>query len=167
MPTNGLGRQTVVIGKAARNVDEANALDFVAGYVVSNDVSCRQWQIDIAFGPAGGQWCFSKGFDTWAPVGPVVVSPRVLGAADNLDLSTTVNGQTRQSSNTSDLLFGVKALVAFCSQGTTLEPGSLIMSGTPSGVISGMKDKVFLKDGDVVEVCIKGLGRLTNRLRFE
>ena len=159
--------QTIVIGKPARNVDEANALDFVAGYVVSNDVSCRQWQTDTAFGPAGGQWCFSKGFDTWAPIGPVVVSPGVLGAADNLDLTTTVNGKTRQSSNTSGLLFGVKALVAFCSQGTTLEPGSLIMSGTPSGVISGMKHKVFLKDGDVVEVRIKGLGRLTHRMRFE
>jgi Fumarylacetoacetate (FAA) hydrolase family len=107
--------QTIIIGKPARNIDEANALEFVAGYVVSNDVSCRQWQTDTAFGLGGGQWCFLKGVDTWAPMGPVVVSPEVLGTAHNIDLTTTVNGKTRRSSNTSDLLFCVKALVAFCS----------------------------------------------------
>lgn len=90
-----------------------------------------------------------------------------MGPADNPDLTTKVNGTVRQSSNTSDLLFGVNALVAFCSQGTTLEPGSLIMTGTPSGVISGSKEKVYLRDGDVVEVSISGLGRITNKLRFE
>lgn len=116
-------------------------------------------------GPAGGQWCFSKGFDTWAPTGPVVVSPTVLGAADNLMLTTKVNSVVRQTSSTSDLLFGVRALVAFCSQGTTLQPGSLIMTGTPSGVISG-SGQPYLCDGDLVEVSIEGLGSIANKLQF-
>lgn len=135
--------------------------------MVSNDVSCRDWQADTALGPGGGQWCFSKGFDTWAPVGPVVVAPSIVGAADNLDLTTKVNGVVRQRSNSSDLLFGVRKLVAFCSQGTTLEPGSLIMTGTPSGVISGLKDMHYLRDGDIIEVSISKLGRVINKLRYE
>jgi 2-keto-4-pentenoate hydratase/2-oxohepta-3-ene-1,7-dioic acid hydratase in catechol pathway len=155
------------MGKSARNIPEADALNYVAGYICSNDLSCREWQKDAAFGTAGGQWCFSKGFDGFAPVGPVIVSPAVLGAADSLNLTTTVNGEVRQQSNTSDLLFGVKHLVSFCSQGTTLEAGSLIMTGTPSGVISGMKHPVYLKNGDVVVVSIEGLGNITNVLKFE
>lgn len=139
----------------------------MAGYVVSNDISCREWQKDPAFGPAGGQWCFSKGFDDWAPIGPVIVSAKKLGAADSLELLTTVNGKVRQHSNTSDLLFGVKRLVSFCSQGTTLKSGSLIMTGTPSGVISGMKDPIFLQNGDLVEVKIEGLGSVKNVMKYE
>ena len=156
-----------MLGKPARNVSESDALDYVAGYVVSNDVSCREWQVDTAMGPGGGQWCFSKGFDAWAPIGPVIVAPSVVGAADNLDLVTKVNGVVRQSSNSSDLLFGVKQLVAFCSQGTTLESGSLIMTGTPSGVISGLEETNYLQDGDVIEVSIPQLGRVVNKLVFE
>ncbi|KAK5189019.1 hypothetical protein LTR99_011155 [Exophiala xenobiotica] len=160
------GELTIVIGKSARDIPESEALDHVAGYVVSNDVSCREWQKDRAFGPAGGQWCFSKGFDDWAPIGPVVVSPKVLRDASSLNLTTMVNGEMKQHSNTSDLLFGVKKLVAFCSQGTTLETGSLIMTGTPSGVVSGMENQVFLKDGDVVHVKIDGLGSISNVMKF-
>ena len=97
----------------------------------------------------------------------MVVAPSVLGAADSQDLKTTVNGEVRQDSNTSDLLFGVKRIVSFLSQGTTLQTGSLIMTGTPAGVALGMKPPKYLKDGEMVEVSIEGLGTIANILRFE
>ena len=97
----------------------------------------------------------------------MIVSPAVLGAADKLDLKTLVNGSVRQDSNTNDLLFGVKKIVSFASQGTTLQPGSLIMTGTPSGVGFAMTPQGYLGDGDVVEVAIEGLGRLKNVMKFE
>ena len=135
--------------------------------MVANDVSCRKWQRDPAYAGNVPQWCFSKGFDGFAPVGPMVVAPSVLGAADSQDLKTTVNGEVRQDSNTSDLLFGVKRIVSFLSQGTTLQTGSLIMTGTPAGVALGMKPPKYLKDGEMVEVSIEGLGTIANILRFE
>lgn len=156
-----------MIGKPGRDIPEKDALSHVAGYLVGNDVSCRQWQRDKAFGPTGGQWSFSKGFDKWAPLGAVLVSPRVVGNASNLDLFTQVNGKMVQNANTSDLLFGVEKLVAFCSQGTTLQTGSLIMTGTPSGVISGQQNPAYLKDGDVVRIKINGLSDVENVMRFE
>lgn len=98
----------------------------------------------------------------------MLVSPKVVGAADNLDLQTLVNGELRQSSNTSDLLFGVKKIVSFISQGTTLEKGTVIMTGTPAGVAMGMKPSPkYLKNGDVVEVKIAQLGSCINRMSFE
>ena len=96
----------------------------------------------------------------------MVVSAKKLGAADNLDLKTTVNGEVRQDSNTSDLLFGVKKIVSFLSQGTTLETGTLIMTGTPAGVALGMNPPKYLQDGDVVEVTVQGLGSVSNKLSF-
>ena len=97
----------------------------------------------------------------------MIVSPSVVGASDDQFLKTLVNGEVRQDSNTSDLLFGVKKIVSFVSQGTTLEAGSLIMTGTPAGVALGMKPPKYLKDGDTVEVSIGGLGSLRNRMVFE
>jgi 2-keto-4-pentenoate hydratase/2-oxohepta-3-ene-1,7-dioic acid hydratase in catechol pathway len=107
-------------------------IDYIAGYVVANDLSCRVWQRDPAYAGNVPQWCFSKGFDGFAPIGPMVVSSESLGLADKQDLKTLVNDGVRQDSNTSDLLFGVARIVSFLSQGTTLKKGTLIMTGTPS-----------------------------------
>ncbi|KAJ9647340.1 hypothetical protein H2199_002328 [Coniosporium tulheliwenetii] len=162
------GELSIVIGKTGKNISKEDTLDYIAGYVSSNDVSARKWQRDPAFAGGVPQWCFSKGFDKYAPLGPMLVSPKVVGAADNLDLQTYVNGEIRQSSNTSDLLFGVREIVSFISQGTTLEKGTVIMTGTPAGVAMGMKpEPKYLKDGDVVEVKIEQLGSTRNRMAFE
>jgi 2-keto-4-pentenoate hydratase/2-oxohepta-3-ene-1,7-dioic acid hydratase in catechol pathway len=162
------GELTIVIGKDAKNVSEADALDYVAGYVVGNDISCRDWQLEKAKAGMIQQWCFSKSFDKYAPLGPAIVSTKVLGDGTGLRLRTYVNGDLRQDSNTSDLLFGVRKLVSFLSTGQTLEKGSLIMSGTPGGVGAAMKPKPqFLKDGDEVVVEIEGIGKLRNVMQFE
>jgi 2-keto-4-pentenoate hydratase/2-oxohepta-3-ene-1,7-dioic acid hydratase in catechol pathway len=155
------------MGRTGRNIAEEDVLDYIAGYVCSNDVSCRLWQRDPNYAGNVPQWCFSKGFDSFAPIGPMIVSPTVVGAADDLELKTLVNGEVRQQTKTSDLLFGVKKIVAFASQGTTLEAGTLIMTGTPSGVAMGMKTPKYLNNGDSVQVSISSLGSLENRMVFE
>jgi 2-keto-4-pentenoate hydratase/2-oxohepta-3-ene-1,7-dioic acid hydratase in catechol pathway len=156
-----------VIGKTGKDISKEAALSHIAGYCASNDVSCRGWQRDPK--KAGGvpQWCFSKGFDRFAPLGPMLVSPSVVGNASDLQLRTLVNGEERQNTSTGDLLFGVEDIVSFVSQGTTLEAGTVIMTGTPSGVAMGMKEPKYLQDGDVVEVSISGLGRVRNKMAFE
>lgn len=156
-----------MIGKEGRNIPKESALDYVAGYCASNDVSNRSWQKDPSKAGVVPQWCFSKGFDKFAPLGPMIVSPVVVGDASGLHLQTFVNGEERQSSPTNDLLFGVKEVVSFCSQGTTLEPGTVILTGTPSGVAMGMTEPKYLQDGDVVEVQISQLGSVKNRMVFE
>jgi 2-keto-4-pentenoate hydratase/2-oxohepta-3-ene-1,7-dioic acid hydratase in catechol pathway len=160
------GELTILIGKDAYDVSPEDALNYVAAYTVGNDVSARDWQREPGKAGVVPQWSFSKSFDKYAPVGPVLVSSSVLGAADKQDLQTIVNGEVRQKGNTSDLCFGVRDLVAFCSQGQTLQKGSLIMTGTPGGVGLFMKPPTFLKDGDVVEVDISGIGRLSNTIKF-
>ncbi|KAF9869296.1 fumarylacetoacetate hydrolase family protein [Colletotrichum karsti] len=161
------GELAFVIGKPAKNVAKEKALEYVAGYLTANDVSARAWQRDSA--KAGGvpQWCFSKGFDKFAPLSPMLVSPSVVGNASDLLLQTFVNGEERQHESTGDLLFGVEEIVSFCSQGTTLEPGTVILTGTPSGVAMGMKPPKYLNDGDVVEVRISKLGGVKNKMVFE
>ena len=161
------GELVVVIGKDAKNVSEENALDFVAGYTVGNDVSARDWQREAGKAGPVPQWTFSKSFDKYAPLGPCLVSAQMLGAADKQDIRTAVNGEERQRSNTSDLCFGVAKLVSWCSQGQTLQKGSLIMTGTPGGVGLFMKPPCFLRHGDVVEVEIEGIGKLKNRIVFD
>jgi len=157
----------IVIGKDAKNVKEEDALKYVAGYTAGNDVSARDWQREAGKAGPVPQWTFSKSFDKYAPLGPCLVAAHILGEADNLSLRTIVNGEVRQESNTSDLCFGVKKLIAFCSQGQTLQKGSLIMSGTPGGVALFMKPPNFLKDGDEVTVEIGKIGRVVNHMRFE
>ena len=157
----------VVIGKDAKNVSESEALDYVAGYTAGNDVSARDWQRESGKAGPVPQWTFSKSFDKYAPLGPCLVATQVLGGAEKLSLRTLVNGEVRQETNTEDLCFGVAKLVAFCSQGQTLQKGSLVMTGTPGGVGLFMKPPAFLKDGDIVEVDIEGIGRLRNRMAFE
>ncbi|KAH9825709.1 Fumarylacetoacetate (FAA) hydrolase family [Teratosphaeria destructans] len=161
------GELTVVIGRDAKNVPPDRALDYVAGYVAGNDVSCRDWQMDPAKAGMMPQWSFSKSFDGYAPLGPAIVSTRVLGDGKGLALRTYVNGELRQDSNTSDLCFGVRELVSFLSTGQTLEAGTLIMTGTPGGVGIGMKPPKFLKDGDEVAVEIEGIGKVVTTMQFE
>ncbi|KAF5234490.1 hypothetical protein FAUST_7578 [Fusarium austroamericanum] len=161
------GELVVVIGKSGKNIKEEDALDYVAGYTTGNDVSARDWQREPGKAGPVPQWTFSKSFDKYAPLGPCIVSCSLVGDASNLSLKTVVNGQTRQESNTADLCFGVRQLVAYCSQGQTLQRGSLIMTGTPGGVGLFMKPQSFLKDGDEVHVEIGGIGRLQNRIVFE
>ncbi|KIW35017.1 uncharacterized protein PV07_01744 [Cladophialophora immunda] len=161
------GEMCILIGKDAKNVPREKALDYIAGYMVGNDISARSWQRDPKFAGNVPQWCFAKGFDKFAPVGPMLVSPSVVGLAENLRLQTLVNGEMRQDTNTDDLIFSVADIVSFSSQGTTLQEGTVIMTGTPSGVALGMDPPGWLKDGDVVEVKIEQLGSIRNRMVWE
>ncbi|KAJ5636950.1 uncharacterized protein N7484_010263 [Penicillium longicatenatum] len=160
------GELAIFIGKTGKDIPKDQALKHIAGFIVTNDVSARKWQRDPAYAGGVPQWCFSKGFDKFAPLGPMLVSPQVLGNAGNLQLRTFVNGDLRQDTNTNDLLFNTEAIVSFVSQGTTLEAGTVIMTGTPAGVAMGMKEPLWLKDGDVVEVEIEGLGSVKNKMVF-
>ena len=161
------GELVVLIGKDAKNVKEQDAMEYIAAYTAGNDVSARDWQREAGKAGPVPQWSFSKSFDKYAPLGPCLVASHILGAADKQSLRTFVNGELRQDSNTSDLCFDVRKLIAFCSQGQTLQKGSLIMTGTPGGVALFMKPQAFLKNGDEVTVEIGGIGRLTNRMTFE
>lgn len=148
----------VVIGRAGRDIPEKRALEHVLGYTVANDVSARWWQKQ----GGGGQWVRGKGFDTFAPLGPVIVTTDEIADPQTLTLRTTLNGEVMQESTSADMLFSVAQIIAFLSQDTTLRPGTVIFTGTPSGVGIGRDPKVFLKAGDEVTVEIDGIGRLTN-----
>ena len=161
------GELCIVIGKAGKNIPKDRALEHIAGYCVGNDVSERRWQRDPAFAGGVPQWGFAKGFDGWCPLGPMIVSPQVVGLADALRLTTKVNGEVRQDTETIDLLFNVADVVAFASLGTTLQEGSIIMTGTPAGVAMGMEVPKYLQDGDIVEVEISELGKCCNKVVFE
>ncbi|MFI6157133.1 fumarylacetoacetate hydrolase family protein [Kitasatospora sp. NPDC051170] len=145
----------VVIGASAFRVPEEDALRHVFGYSIVNDVSARDQR-------RSGQWFFSKGQDGFAPFGPVVVTADEIPDPQRLDLSLTVNGELRQSSNTRHMLFGVARLIADISSGVTLEPGDVIATGTPAGVGSGMVPPQFLQPGDLVEATVERIGTLTN-----
>jgi 2,4-diketo-3-deoxy-L-fuconate hydrolase len=146
----------VVIGRRVRRVDARDALDAVAGYVCSNDVSAR----DLQF--SDGQWLRGKGFDTFCPVSTEIVPVEELGDARGLRVVQRLNGEMLQDSNTDQLIFGVPELVAHASTVFTLEPGDLILTGTPAGVGVFRNPKVSLADGDRVEVEIQGIGVLAN-----
>ncbi len=149
----------VVIGKTAKQVAEDDALEYVFGYTCANDVSARDCQIKI-----DKQWARAKSFDTFCPLGPAVVQGI---SPDNLKIQSRVNGQTMQSSTTADLIFGVRKLVSYCSQNMTLLPGTLILTGTPSGVGYARNPQVFLREGDTVEIEIEGIGVLKNTVAAE
>jgi 2-keto-4-pentenoate hydratase/2-oxohepta-3-ene-1,7-dioic acid hydratase in catechol pathway len=161
------GELVVVIGKAGKDIKEEDALEHVVAYTAGDDVSARDWQREPGKAGPVPQWSFSKSFDRYAPLGPCLVATHVLGDADDLSLKTLVNGEVRQESDTSDLCFNVRKLVAFCSQGQTLQRGSLIMTGTPGGVGLFMKPPGFLKHGDQVIVEIGGIGQLQHKISFE
>ncbi len=150
----------VVIGKKASYVNEAEALQYVAGYCLHNDVSEREFQLE-----RGGTWDKGKGCDTFAPVGPYLVTADELGDLNNLRLWLTVNGQPMQNGNTSSLIFKIPTLIAYVSQFMTLLPGDIISTGTPPGVGLGMTPPVYLKPGDVVELGIDGLGVSRQQVR--
>jgi 2,4-diketo-3-deoxy-L-fuconate hydrolase len=143
----------VVIGKKASYVEEADALSYVAGYAVHNDYSERAFQLE-----RGGQWVKGKSNDTFAPIGPYLITTEDVPDANNLDLWLSLNGKKIQDSNTSDMIFKVGFLVSYLSQFMTLLPGDVISTGTPAGVGLGMKPQLYLKPGDVVELGIEGLG---------
>ncbi|MCI5038403.1 MAG: fumarylacetoacetate hydrolase family protein [Donghicola eburneus] len=143
----------VVIGKEASYVSEEDALSYVAGYCVINDMSEREFQIE-----KGGQWIKGKSAPTFGPTGPYLVTADEVGDPQTLALSLDLNGETVQDSNTDDMIFGVKEIVSYMSQFMKLQPGDIIATGTPSGVGMGMKPQRFLKAGDKMTVRIEGLG---------
>jgi 2-keto-4-pentenoate hydratase/2-oxohepta-3-ene-1,7-dioic acid hydratase in catechol pathway len=143
-----------VVGKKASYVEEADALDYVAGYALLNDYSERAFQLE-----RGGQWAKGKGSDTFAPLGPFLATKDEVNDVDNLSMWLTVNGKKYQDSNTLNLVFKIPFLVHYLSQFMTLLPGDIISTGTPPGVGLGIKpDPIYLKAGDVVELGIEGLG---------
>ena len=153
-------------GKACVDVSRDEAIEFVAGFTCSNDVSARWWQKK----GSGGQFCRGKGFDTFCPLGPRLVSPGDLEAAgldvDDLSIVCRVNGEVMQDARTDQMMFSPAVLIEELSKGTTLAPGTVILTGTPSGVGMAREPQVWLGDGDVVEVEIDGIGVLRNVVRF-
>jgi len=151
----------IVIGKRARYLDKGKAMSAVAGYFVSNDVSERAFQIDRS----GGQWNKGKGCETFGPIGPWFVTKDEIKDPQNLDMWLDVNGERRQTGNTRTMIFGVEHLVWYCSQFFVMEPGDIIVTGTPPGVALGMKPTPkFLQAGDVVTLGIEGLGEQKQKL---
>ncbi|HOA52479.1 MAG: fumarylacetoacetate hydrolase family protein [Thermogutta sp.] len=148
----------VVIGRAGRRIPENEALDYVAGYMCGNDVSARDWQMQ----KPGGQWLLGKSFDTFAPTGPYLVTRDEISNPHALGVRLILNGQVMQQSNTNQFIFNIPQLIAYVSQVCTLEVGDLLFTGTPGGVGFARKPPVFLRDGDVVEVEIEGIGTLKN-----
>jgi 2-keto-4-pentenoate hydratase/2-oxohepta-3-ene-1,7-dioic acid hydratase in catechol pathway len=146
----------VVIGRRAKSVSANRALEYVLGYTAFNDVSARDFQF------ADGQWQRGKSCDTFAPMGPTIVTADVIPNPHKLSIKLRLNGQTMQDSNTDNLIFGIPQLISFLSETITLEPGDVIATGTPSGVGFARKPPVFLKDGDQMEVEIEGLGILNS-----
>lgn len=146
----------VIVGRRMRNVSESAALDHVFGYTVANDVSAR----DVQFGD--GQWTRGKSLDTFCPLGPVIVTADELGDPTDLPLRLRVNGETFQDDSTSNMIASVAELLSYCSRSFTLEPGDLLLTGTPSGCGEFMQPPRYLMPGDVVEAEVVGIGSLRN-----
>ena len=153
----------VVIGRSCKNVSRANALDYVLGYTCANDVSARDWQVKRG----GGQWCRGKSFDTFAPLGPCLVTRDEIPNPNALRIRTILSGETVQDWNTNDMIFDVPSLIEFLSGSTTLLPGTVILTGTPHGVGMASKPPRWLKPGDNVTIEIEKIGSLTNPVASE
>ena len=149
----------IVIGTGGTYIDEAEALSHVAGYCVVNDVSEREWQAE-----RGGTWDKGKGFDTFGPIGPWLVTPDEAGDIGNLGLWLDLDGQRRQTGSTATMIFGVAHIIAYLSQFLSLQPGDVITTGTPPGVGLGQKPPVFLRGGEVMRLGVEGLGVQTQRV---
>lgn len=149
----------VVIGQKAQHVTQGDAMNYVAGFCLANDVSERSFQTEW-----GGQWTKGKSCDTFAPIGPWLVTRDEIGDPQNLDMQLDVNGMRCQTGNTSTMIFPVAEIVAFLSRFVTLRPGDVIITGTPPGVGAGMKPPKFLRPGDVVDLSIAGLGTQTQHV---
>ena len=150
----------VVIGVQGKHIAKENAMDHVLGYCCGNDISARDWQK----GKPGGQWLLGKAFDTFAPLGPMIVTKDEIPDPYDLGIRLRLNGELMQDSNTSHLIFPIDFLISHLSQFVTLRPGDLLFTGTPPGVGAGRKPQLFLKPGDQLEVEIDGLGVLRNKV---
>jgi 2-keto-4-pentenoate hydratase/2-oxohepta-3-ene-1,7-dioic acid hydratase in catechol pathway len=153
----------VVIGRRAKNVARASALDYVLGYTCANDVSARDWQKQMG----GSQWCRGKTFDTFCPLGPCLVTRDEISNPNALAIKTLLNGEAMQDWNTNDMIFDVPTLIEFLSGSTTLLPGTVILTGTPHGVGMARTPPRWLTPGDVVTIEIEKIGSLTNPVREE
>ncbi|OCT10571.1 5-carboxymethyl-2-hydroxymuconate isomerase [Paenibacillus pectinilyticus] len=153
----------IIIGKTAKYVSKEHALDYVFGYCNANDLSARDLQVRTQ------QWLLGKSCDKFAPLGPYVVTADEVGNPNDLAIKTIVNGEVRQHSNTSDMIFHCDEIVSYISHHMTLVPGDIILTGTPEGVVLGypLEKQVYLKDGDIVTIEIEHLGSLTNRMVAE
>ncbi len=160
----------VIIGKIGKNILRKDAMEYVAGYAVSNDISFRDLQFstrsDSAAAALGMNWVKGKGLDSSFPLGPCLVTRDEITDPHNLEISLTVNGEIRQHSNTHEMVFKIDTLIEYVSAGMTLKPGDIISTGTPEGV-AAFTDQKFLKNGDVVEARISGIGALRNTIRIE
>ncbi|MGV2940752.1 fumarylacetoacetate hydrolase family protein [Mesobacillus sp. LC4] len=152
------GELAVVIGKKGIGIKREEALDYVFGYTIVNDVTARDLQAKHK------QFFIGKSLDTTCPMGPWIVHKSAIDNPNNLDIKTTVNGEVRQDSNTENFIFPVEEIIAVLSQGMTLEPGDIIATGTPAGVGKGFKPPRFLKAGDTVEITVEGIGTLRNKI---
>lgn len=157
------GELAVVIGKTCRNVTRETALDYVMGYTCANDITARDWQKK----KGGGQWCRGKTFDTFAPLGPCLVTPDEIPNPNVLSIKTSLNGQVVQDSTTANMIFDVQTLIAFLSGSTTLPVGTVIMTGTPEGVGMARNPPLWLRPGDELQVSIEGIGTLRNNVEIE
>ncbi|MEM9025458.1 MAG: fumarylacetoacetate hydrolase family protein [Verrucomicrobiota bacterium] len=157
------GELAVVIGRAAKNVNKSEALSYVLGYTVANDVSARDWQFEWG----NGQFCRGKTFDTFCPLGPCLVTTDEIKDPSDLRLKTCLNGETVQETSTRDMIFDIPSIISFLSGSTTLVPGTVILTGTPSGVGAGKEPPRYLKPGDEVEIEIEGIGSLSNPIEYE
>lgn len=168
----------IVIGKTGRDIPEERALDYILGCTASNDVSARNMQL------ATKQWSFAKGFDNSCPIGklnpeqgiksalthcsgPVLVSPSAIGDPQALGLKAIYNGRTVQDGNTENMIFSIRKQIASLSRGTTLEAGTIVLTGTPAGIGYFKKPRVVLEDGGKIEVCIEKIGTLVNVVKYE
>jgi 2-keto-4-pentenoate hydratase/2-oxohepta-3-ene-1,7-dioic acid hydratase in catechol pathway len=150
----------VVIGKGGSHIPLGDAMEHVFGYTCGNDISARDWQK----GKPGGQWLLGKTFDTFAPIGPVLVTADEITDPHNLDIKLRLNGEPMQASNTGQLIFKIDELISHISRFSTLKPGDLLFTGTPSGVGAGRNPPLFLQPGDHIEVEIEGIGILQNKI---
>ena len=148
----------VIVGTTTRNVSAEDALDHVLGYSCANDISARRWQKH----GGGGQWIRGKSFDTFCPLGPVLVTGDEISDPQDLAIRSELNGETMQLSNTGDMIFPVADLIAFISRDTTLLPGTTILTGTPEGVGFARRPPRYLADGDTIAITIDGIGTLSN-----
>lgn len=153
----------VVIGKTCKNVSPEEAMDYVLGFTAANDVSARDWQKEWG----GGQFCRGKGFDTFCPLGPTLITPDSIPDPHNLRIRGILNGDVMQDGNTRDLIFSIPELIAFISGSTTLPSGSVILTGTPSGVGTAQSPPRYLQPGDEFKVEIEGIGTLINSIETE
>lgn len=154
----------IIIGRQCRNVNEESAMQYVLGYACSNDVTARKWQ----FAGGNSQWGYGKGFDGFAPLGPCIVSQKRIPDFNSVEIKTTLNGKIMQKGRADDMIFSIPAIVSHLSQGTTLDPGTVIMTGTPHGIGVSREPPVFLQHGDDLRIVgSHGLGSLVSRVVLE